>query len=182
MKILLASLTCLIISQGISAKSLEYAGKYLQLIDNARACYLGIFSVYDAEYFADKSRSSRCLKLTYLRDIEASDLAKATSNVFRKKHGQSVYEKNTEYLDTINQSYTDVMQGTAYRYCVSDSRAELISPAEVATSVTNIKFAEQLMQIWLSDNGVGKPSWNFADCSPIQTKEVSLVFQGEARR
>ena len=144
---------------------LIYDDNELYLQDEARACYLSFFKVFDARFYSDTSQTRHCVKLTYTREIEAGQLAEATLKIYRKIYGEELDEKTSSALDTIGESYRGVSEGDSYQYCIDKSgNGELIRDKETVVLLQDEQLAGRIMTIWRRNYDSERAEWNFSKC------------------
>lgn len=132
----------------------------LNEIGGGTVYYLGIFSVYDAKFYAkddaDKAsilegRSSKCLVIEYNRSISAEDIVKGANIVLSRQHGGEVLEQQKQFIEAIHQSYTDVSEGDSYALCydANSSVTRLFFNGSAVAEVESKDFANLYFGIWL---------------------------------
>ncbi len=65
-----------------AGEAIEVDGQRLELKAQARACYLGFVELYDVDYFRGTAGPASCVRLSYLRDIEAATLERGDAKGF----------------------------------------------------------------------------------------------------
>lgn len=169
MRSLFSLVAGLLVSASAGAGTLAIDDDVLDLRAQTRACYLGFIKLYDVEYFrapAAQGTPGRCVRVSYLREFSAEDLAEATDEVFRERHGDSVAERFDLELKRVGQVYRPVDSGDRYTYCVVPENAGvLLRDGRAVLRVESGDFAERFMQIWVSaeDDGA-RPLWAFGQC------------------
>lgn len=160
----------LILANGAGARdSLALGDSLLELKAQARACYLGLFKLYDAEYFrapgADAG-AARCVRVSYLRDFSAAALDQATREIFTELHGAQVVDLHRQTLDELALAYRAVRPGDRYTYCVAaDNRGVLLRDGRSVIAFDSTDFAARFLQIWVrAEPGAGDPEWGFKPC------------------
>jgi hypothetical protein len=153
----------------LAASTLEYAGQRLDLRAQARACYLGLFSLYDVDYFRETANSdepTRCVRVSYLRQFSSAALDEATLKVFAQRHGADVADRYREELARIGDVYEAVNPGDRYTYCVAEGGgAALLRDGTPTLRLEYGDFARRFLQIWVSsDDDPASPEWAFGSC------------------
>ncbi|MGV6827699.1 MAG: chalcone isomerase family protein [bacterium] len=130
----------------------------------ARACYWGFIQLYDADYSQDTDGGA-CIKLTYLRDFSAEQLAEATIEIFEKVHGLEETQMYRRYLDRTANDYQEVEAGDQYRYCTVDKTGGFLQLNNgPKRRYLDVQYADRLMKIWVLETRQGQPIWNFKRC------------------
>ena len=156
----------LLLSGGGSAtERLWFEGRELELQAQARACYLGFIKLYEVDYFRDPAHAS-CIRLSYLREIDAKTLAEATRKVFTDRHGASVSDRYDAELAQVAAAYRSVEPGDQYMYCLdTDGTGTLVRNNTSILQLPSADFARRYLQIWVrEEEGPGDPRWAFRRC------------------
>ena len=158
----------LLLSAGVSAKErLWFEGRELELQGQARACYLGFIELYEVDYFRDPAHAS-CIRLSYLREIDAETLAEATRKVFTDRHGASVSDRFEAELAQVGAAYRSVEPGDNYLYCLdTDGTGTLVRNGNDTSTLQlpSADFARRYLQIWVrEEEESGDPRWAFSRC------------------
>ena len=165
MKILFTVLLLVFSAQLLAKSTVNFEGKQLKYQAKARACYMGFIKVYNARYYADRSGSHQCIKLSYLRKISAEQLGEATEKIFKKRHGNAAKKRYVKQLGRVKGSYAKVSKGSRYQYCVSPKGGVLSGNKRKSLVIRNKPFADKLFQVWVKGTTGRKPLWNFSDCT-----------------
>jgi hypothetical protein len=152
-----------------AAQRLAIGDEVLALRAQARACYLGFIEVYDAAYYraqAAGSDATRCVSVSYMRDISADDLDESTREIFRSRHGASVADSFLPELERVGRAYQPVAPGDRYTYCVEAGRAGLLLRGDSQVlRIDSADFAERFLQIWVqAEDQAWNPRWAFRRC------------------
>lgn len=144
-------------------------GERLELRAQARVCYLGIVKLYDIDYMRQPGHAdtaARCVRLSYLRDISAPTLAKATRQTFEELHGSDAAAQYQAWLRRIGLAYEPVRPGDRYTYCVDpNASGVLLRDDQEVVRITSADFAERFLQIWVAaEDHDQQPTWRFDPC------------------
>ena len=153
-------------SSGIwAAERLWFDGRQLELAAQARACYMGFIELYEVDYFRGPARAS-CIRLSYLREIDAETLAEATRKVFTDRHGAMVSDRYDAELAQIAAAYRPVKPGDQYLYCLeNDGTGTLLRDDTSALRLPSADFSRRYLQIWVrGEEESGDPQWAFRRC------------------
>ncbi|MCG6965335.1 MAG: hypothetical protein LJE59_02360 [Chromatiaceae bacterium] len=90
----------------------------LELKAQARACYLGFIKLYDVDFFRNRAEGMSCIRLSYLRDIDAETLGEATQEVFEVRDGAGALSRYRPELEQVASAYRSVEPGDRYLYCL----------------------------------------------------------------
>ena len=156
---------------GMAAVSIASASidqNALTVSAQARACYLGILALYDAQYLrdADSTAPTRCVQLDYRRAFSADELAEATREIFAERHGGDVAQRFAAELTQVGHAYRTVEPGDRYTFCVGPrGNGVLLHNGDVSAQFPSAGFSERFMQIWvLSEDAQRRPRWAFTQC------------------
>jgi hypothetical protein len=149
-----------------AGEAIEVNGQRLELKAQARACYLGFVELYDVDYFRDTAGPASCVRLSYLRGIEASTLDEATQKVFEERHGGEFVSRYRAELEQVGKAYRPVGPGDQYLYCVgADGAGSLLRDNAQVARMESSDFARRFLQIWVKDDGsADAPQWGFGRC------------------
>jgi len=150
----------------LANETIEIDGQRLELRAQARACYLGFVELYDVDYFRGPAGPASCVRLSYLRDIEAATLGEATQEVFEERHGGEFVSRYRAELERVGRAYRSVGPGDQYLYCVgSDGAGSLLRDNAPVVQLTSADFAHRFLQIWVqADDPADAPQWGFGEC------------------
>jgi hypothetical protein len=157
----------LVLAGPLSAgEAIEVNGQRLELKAQARACYLGFVELYDVDYFRDTAGPVSCVRLSYLRDIEAATLDEATRKVFEERHGGEFVNRYRAELEQVGKAYRPVGPGDQYLYCVgADGAGSLLRDNAPVVQLASSDFARRFLQIWVkADDPADAPQWGFGRC------------------
>lgn len=127
---------------------------------NGTVKYMGIFKVYDAELYTNpelqsvsvlSDDTSRCLVLYYDLDLSAEDIIKGANAVLKRQNSQEVLDSNSQYIEALHRSYTNVSSGDSYTLCYdsTSSTTQLFFNDEEVVSIKSREFARIYFGIWL---------------------------------
>ena len=141
----------------------------LERVAQTRACYLGIFDLYDAEYLRAESPTSgatRCVRLSYLRGFSAEQLDEATAKVFGDRHGEDVAGRYRDQLLRLGAAYRAVDSGDSYTFCVVPQHGGVLRrDGQEVLRLGPADLAERVMQIWVrGEDASANPQWAFGEC------------------
>lgn len=139
----------------------------LQPVAEARACYAGLFKLYEAQYLrAPAAAEARCVRLSYLRGFSAAELDEATQKVLARRHGEDWLERYRSELAAVGAAYQAVEPGDSYSYCIEPgAQGVLRRDGREVLRLDSPGFAESFMQIWvLGEDAAQRPQWNFRQC------------------
>lgn len=131
-------------------------------LTDGKACYLSWLELYTAHYSEVADR--RCVRLDYLRDLSAENLAEATVEALDDLYGAVSVAKNLTQIRRLVDSYEDVGSGDSYLYCVSAEGGELRRGDRAVATVKGAEVANQIMGIWVGRSQNGQMQWNFTSC------------------
>ncbi|MBT8430262.1 MAG: hypothetical protein KJN79_10160 [Gammaproteobacteria bacterium] len=166
-KIFASILLGLVLAGPLSAgEAIEVDGQRLELKAQARACYLGFIELYDVDYFRGAAGPASCVRLSYLRDIEAATLEEATRKVFEERHGGGFVSRYRAELERVGKAYRSVAPGDQYLYCVAaDGTGSLLRDNAAVVQLASSDFARRFLQIWVQDEDpADTPQWGFGQC------------------
>lgn len=149
-----------------AAERLWFDDRQLELKAQARVCYLGFIGLYDVDFFRNQAESTSCVRLSYLRDIDAKTLREATREVFGNRHGANGVSRYWPELEQVASVYRSVEPGDRYLYCLgSDGTGTLLRDDAPTLRLPSADFARRFLQIWVTgEDELGNPQWGFDSC------------------
>ena len=140
-------------------------GETVVLFGHGIARYARIFRVYVAALYGPEDTAPedlltsdvpRRLVITYLRDVGADDIRKATDVVLDEQYDDDERAELADRFDEFNALYRDVGDGDqyAYVYVPDGEESRLYFNGELQGTVTGEDFARAYLGIWLGENAL----------------------------
>jgi hypothetical protein len=122
------------------------------------------WDVYDAQLLTDSGNYNdydrRALRLSYLRDIEASDLVETTKEEWQRL-GIDVSSEHQQWLSELNAMWPDVSNGDCLMLVENEQGHSTFYNAEKRLGeIPSAQFTDDFLAIWLSPNSRFKDERN----------------------
>ena len=153
-------------SQGVDIpRHAEVDGEPVVLFGHGVARYARIFRVYVAALYGPDDTAPedlltsdvpRRLAITYLRDVGADDIRKATQVVLEEQFDEDEMAELADRFEELNALYADVSDGDqyVYEYRPDGEESRLYFNGELQGSVSGADFARAYLGIWLGENAL----------------------------
>ncbi|RUO40967.1 hypothetical protein CWE22_01855 [Pseudidiomarina aestuarii] len=135
----------------------------LEVVGETRLSVL-FWDVYDAQLRTDSgnydSYDQRALRLTYLREIKATELVESTQEEWERL-GIEITENHQTWLQELNQMWPDVKKGTCLMMIEdADGFAQFHSADGQLGTIQSATFTDDFLAIWLDENSRFKDERN----------------------
>ncbi|RUO62284.1 hypothetical protein CWI71_05290 [Pseudidiomarina insulisalsae] len=112
------------------------------------------WDVYDAELFTDSGNyenyQRRALRLSYLRDIEASELVETTREEWQRLDIR-MSEQHEQWLSELNEMWPDVSNGDCLMLVETpEGHSEFYNADKKLGVIPSAEFTDDFLAIWLS--------------------------------
>ncbi|MFC0444967.1 chalcone isomerase family protein [Pseudidiomarina halophila] len=140
------------------------AGKDLETVGKTRLT-VWFWDVYDAELLTDTGNyedyERRALRLSYLREIEATELVETTREEWQRMDDITVTAKHDEWLKRLNQMWPDVQEGDCLMLVETEQgHSEFFNAEGKLGTIESSEFTDDFLAIWLSPDSKFKSERN----------------------